>query len=629
MSHDVIKSLPIIAKALGRNMGVKVLLDAGHPRTNGNVIYLPSLPVNDPGVETLGLGFIIHEAGHIRYSDFSIDYAALPPLVAKFAGVLEDIRMERCVIQDYPGAPKRLAALVESLVHKGFFEPVRETSPPVSVLVKYMLFKLRAHVLGQPALEAYALEAEARLGELVTDMAMTRIRSVMARITSCKNERDVVSLSHEIADILKEESERQSPPQDANQNPQQSGDDSQSQDQSQPDGSGDGQGDDTNQDPSTPSNGDSDGNDANDANDANDPSDQSSDGSIDGNSESNDDTNDTSDGGKASSDDDSNADASDATGNGSGAGDNTDPAFEAAKQAMKDILETDPSALDDLPGDISDAFEELIEDELKAASARGNHPVNMKPSLMKDSVEPGDHQRALDDAEAATAALQSRLIQLVQAQTKAKRKTSRYGRRLNDRKLHRIKSGNTRVYKSTSRKKAVNTTVQVLLDCSGSMREGMSVASQSTLALTAAMKKVPHLSVGAAFFPGLNRSAATVITSHDEQMYQTAGYYPKVTSFGGTPLLEALMWSGDTLVTRKEERKVLIVITDGTPNGFDDCEKTIRDLKKGGIEVYGLGIDVNLELMTKLFDGEMSVIESVDELAQATFSLLESKLIAA
>lgn len=623
MSKDVIQSLPIIAKALGRNMGVKVKLDAGHPRTDGNVIYLPSLPISDPGVETLGLGYIIHEAGHIRYSDFSIDYAALPPLVAKFAGVLEDIRMERCVIRDYPGAPKRLAALVASLVQKGFFEPIRENSPPIAVLIKYMLYKLRAHVLDQPALEAYALEAEARLGELVTDMAMTRIRSVMARITSCKNESDVVSLAHEVADILKEESERQSPPQDQNQNPQQSGDGSQSQDQSQPDGNGDGQVDDTNQDQSTPSNGDSDGS------DANDQSDQSSDGSSDSNSDSNDDATDTSNGGQASTDDDSSADASDASGSGSGASGATDASFEAAKQAMKEILETDPNALNDLPGDISDAFEELIENELKAASSRGNHPVSMKPTLMKGNVQPSDHQKALDQAEGATASLQSRLIQLVQAETKAKRKTSRYGRRLNDRKLHRIKSGNTRVYKSTSRKKAVNTAVQVLLDRSSSMRSGMSVASTSTLALTAAMKKVPHLSAGAAFFPGLNSSSVTVLTSHDEQMYQTAGYYPVVEARGGTPLLEALMWSGDTLMERKEERKVLIVITDGTPNGFEDCEKTIRDLRRGGIEVYGLGIDVHLELMTQLFNGEMTVIENVDELAQATFTLLENKLIAA
>ena len=95
----LVKSLPIVAKALGRNMGVKVELDASHAWTDGNVIYLPSLPMQDPGVETLGLGYIIHEAGHIRYSDFSIDYEEFSPIVRKLIGIMEDIRMEKCIIK--------------------------------------------------------------------------------------------------------------------------------------------------------------------------------------------------------------------------------------------------------------------------------------------------------------------------------------------------------------------------------------------------------------------------------------------------------------------------------------------------------------------------------------------------
>lgn len=626
MSQVIIQSLPIIAKALGRNMGVKVVLDAGRPRTDGEIIYLPSLPLNDPGVEALGLGYIIHEAGHIRYSDFTLDFKGLSPLEKKLCGVFEDIRMERCVIRDYPGAPKRLSALVEKLVHKGFFKPINQFHVPVQVLVSFLLFKLRAYVLDQPALETYANEAETRLKELVTDMAMSRIRSVMARVTSCKTEKDTIELAQEMALIMKEESERTEPPKDKNQNPQQGSDDSDSQNQSQSDDDGDGQEDDSADDQSgTQSNGDSEDS------DADDPSDQSSGDSDDTNSDSDDDSEedatDTGNGAAAESDDNSDAESTAADG---GSDDDTDPEFEAARQAMKEILESSESELNDVPGDISDAFEELLKDELKEASEeRGNHPISMQPTEMNGSVQPNAHQKALDEAEAATSALQSRLIQLVQSQTKAKRRTSRYGRRLNDRKLHRIKAGNTRVYKSVSRKKAVNTTVQVLLDRSYSMNDGMPVALQSTLALTAAMKKIPHLSVGSAFFPGLNDSAATVLTDHEQQMYQTAGYYPMVRANGCTPLLEALMWSGDTLVQRKEERKVLIVITDGTPDGFDECQKAISDLKKGGIEVYGLGIDVNLKLMTELFDGEMTVIENVGELAQATFSLLESKLIAA
>lgn len=614
----LVKSLPIVAKALGRNMGVRVEVDAGHPRTDGNVIYLPSLPLDDPGVEILGLGFIIHEAGHIRYSDFSIDYAKLSPIERKLSGIMEDIRMEKCIIRDYPGAHKKLANLVQKLVHNGFFEPVTTDTSPAGALCGYLLHKGRARVLGQSALDDHAQTAQTFLEGYMTPLAMTRINSVLARVSGTKNEGEIVELAREVAQILEEESQRTAPPQNSNQSQQQhAGDDSQDQDQTS----------DQNHDQQTGDGDDSDqGSDQGDDDAQGDDSDmQSSQGDNDANDDS------SSNASTASSDDTLDADSD--TGNGqssSSAGDMSQEAFDAAVQAMKDILGTSESDSRDLPGDISDAFEQLIKDEIQeAANERGNHAVSMKPTHITDLTSPGDHQKALDEAQAATAALRSRLVQLVQSQTKVKRKTSRNGRRLNDRKLHRIKSGNLSVFKSASRKKAVNTAVQVLLDRSGSMREGIAMAARSTLSLTAAMKNVPHLSVGAAMFPGSMGTAVTVLTRQDQTMNQTAGYYPEVKVEGCTPLLPALIWSGDNLVAQKEERKILFVVTDGAPDDMQDCIKTVNDLRQGGIEVYGIGIDVREKMMSALFGNKHVCIEHVGELAEATFSLLETTLLAA
>jgi hypothetical protein len=614
----LVKSLPIVAKALGRNMGVRVEVDAGHPRTDGNVIYLPSLPLEDPGVEILGLGFIIHEAGHIRYSDFSIDYGQLSPIVRKLAGIMEDIRMEKCIIRDYPGAPKKLANLVQKLVHDGFFEPVTTDTSPAGALCGYLLHKGHARVLGQSALDDYAQTAQTILEGYMTPLAMTRINSVMARVSGARTEGEIVELAREVAQILEEESQRTAPPQNSNQSQQQqAGDDSQDQDptsdQSQNQQTGDGDASDQGSDQGDD---DAQGDDGNM---------QSGQGDVDANDDS------SSNAGTASSDDTLDADSD--TGNGqssNSSGDMSQEAFDAAVQAMKDILGTSESDSRDLPGDISDAFEQLMKDEIQeAANERGNHAVSMKPTHITDLTSPGDHQKALDEAQAATAALRSRLVQLVQSQTKVKRKTSRNGRRLNDRKLHRIKSGNLSVFKSASRKKAVNTAVQVLLDRSGSMREGIAMAARSTLSLTAAMKNVPHLSVGAAMFPGSMETAVTVLTRQDQTMNQTAGYYPEVRVEGCTPLLPALIWSGDNLVAQKEERKILFVVTDGAPDDMQDCIKTIKDLRQGGIEVYGIGINVREKMMSALFGNEHVCIEHVGELAEATFSLLETTLLAA
>lgn len=612
---NLVKALPIVAKALGRNMGVRVEVDAGHPRTNGKVIYLPSLPLDDPGVETLGLGFIIHEAGHIRYSDFEIDYRKYSPIVVKLSGILEDIRMEQCIIRDYAGAQKKLAALVDKLVQDGFFEPVKDDSSPAATLCGYLLYKMRARVLGQSALDGLALNAQTRLEQLMTKQAMTRINSVMARVTNTKNEREIVELALEISEILEQESQRDTPPQNSDPNQsQQTGDDSQSQSpddsQSQTDTSddddsdGDGQADDDDQDSSTG---------AGETQQSDDDGDQDADA-------------DTSSGEQSDADGDM-----DTTAGGNQAGDDPDDqdAFEAAKQAMKDILATSDSDAEDLPGDISDAFEDLINDEVQEAAGRGNHTVNMQPNHVSEFHKPGDHQRALDESQAATAALRTRMIQLVQAQNKAKRKTSRHGRRLNDRKLHRIKSGNLSVFKSVSRRKAVNTTVQVLLDKSYSMDEDIQTATMSTLSLTTALKEVPHVSASAAMFPGIQEAAVTELTRHDQTMHQTAGYYPKVAVNGGTPLLPALLWSGDNLMAQKQERKILLVVTDGAPDAMPECVEMIDKLKKSGIEVYGIGLGLEQGLMSNLFGQDKVMIQNVGELAGATFSLLERTILAA
>jgi len=607
----LVKSLPIVAKALGRNMGVKVELDASHAWTDGNVIYLPSLPLQDPGVETLGLGYIIHEAGHIRYSDFSIDYAEFSPIVRKLIGIMEDIRMEKCIIRDYPGAYKKLSNLVRKLVQDDFFQTVTTDSSPAATLCGYVLHKGRSKMLGQTALNDHAKNSQAFLESVMTPLSMTRINSVMARLSAAKNEGDVVNLAQEIAQILEEESNRTTPPQNSDQSQQkQAGNDSQDQDIQTDDSQSTGeseegldQGDDDTHD----DHGDT-------------PSSQS------------DESDDFLSGLSTSSNDDISDDNGDAS-NGyssSSVGEMSQEEFDTALQFMKDILATTESDSSDLPGDISDAFEHLVENEIKeAANQRGNYAVSLAPTQIANLTSPGDHQQALDEAQAATAALRSRLVQLVQAQTKVKRKTSRNGRRLNDRKLHRIKAGNLSVFKSTSRKKAVNTTVQVLLDKSYSMEDDMSIAAYVTLSLTAAMKKIPHLSVGSAMFPGYLDSSVTVLTRQNQTMDQTAGYYPLVQAEGSTPLLPALIWSGDNLFAQKEERKILFVVTDGVPDDMQDCIELVYNLRQGGIEVYGIGINVDRKMMSLLFGKEHVSIEHVGELAEATFSLLEKTVLAA
>ncbi len=114
----------LVAAALGRALGIRVVV-ANVPTacTDGNTIYLPPLPVTVSAQLMVMLwGFIHHEAGHCRHSDFALVKsvnAEHDPVLSNLLFILEDVRMERAHIALYPGAHRVLSELVELLVQIG------------------------------------------------------------------------------------------------------------------------------------------------------------------------------------------------------------------------------------------------------------------------------------------------------------------------------------------------------------------------------------------------------------------------------------------------------------------------------------------------------------------------------
>ena len=68
--NPLLGALPILAKMLGRRLGVQVVIGADAAHTDGQTIYLPALPADDAALAILANGYIDHEAAHLRYTDF-------------------------------------------------------------------------------------------------------------------------------------------------------------------------------------------------------------------------------------------------------------------------------------------------------------------------------------------------------------------------------------------------------------------------------------------------------------------------------------------------------------------------------------------------------------------------------
>lgn len=82
MRDNFIRSLPLVASALGRKYGLQVVIGGDQAATNGDTIYLPSLPLDSPPeLVALARGFVDHEAAHVRATNMrAVKDANLGPL---------------------------------------------------------------------------------------------------------------------------------------------------------------------------------------------------------------------------------------------------------------------------------------------------------------------------------------------------------------------------------------------------------------------------------------------------------------------------------------------------------------------------------------------------------------------
>lgn len=94
---------------------------------------------------------------------------------------------------------------------------------------------------------------------------------------------------------------------------------------------------------------------------------------------------------------------------------------------------------------------------------------------------------------------------------------------------------------------------------------------------------------------------------------------------GCTPLAETLWWTFQQMQSLKEERKIVLILSDGEPNDPDGTLNVINILRNNGLEIYGIGIGT--VVMENLMSGKYSrSIYNLKELAPAMLDMLKVSL---
>lgn len=611
MQTPLVKSLPILAKMLGRKLGVEVVIGASGAYTDGRVIHLPALPAESEPLAILANGYIDHEAAHVRYTDFAVEKP--PGLAGELTNLLEDVRIERALGAAYPGTRANLGRLVAYLAEQD--PPVPDPQHAIAGQVLAALYcLLRARLLGQIALTGHAATLERRISEALPAGVVTKLLALAFEVRKTTSTAEVKALALRIVEML-EEKARNDPPA-AGESGQSGGSGSDSSAQgTDPLGLDSASGSDAG---------------AGSAAQGHDPAGAESSSGADAGT-----ADDPSQGtsGQSGGDDPSR----------SGAASGSDAGASGDNQAAGDVEAGDPSAPGTADAARRAALQALLQDGagaaagamdlgqqarqlLDAAAANASAGRMVMAEYDRCPVNP-DPLGACREARAASARLRRRLGTLVQASCEDDRWRARRGRRLDSRGLYRLSVDDPAIFARRLERDGPNTAVALLLDRSSSMRDEIGLASRAVLATALALEEIGGVAVWAAAFPGSRSDRVIPLKGFDERASRVAGRF-RIHADGGTPLDNALWRAGFELCLRPEPRRLLIVATDGQPDDAGACRQVIARCRAGGIEVLGLGIGLSLAHVQHVFGArEATAIRAIHELAPALFRVLEQRLV--
>lgn len=195
--------------------------------------------------------------------------------------------------------------------------------------------------------------------------------------------------------------------------------------------------------------------------------------------------------------------------------------------------------------------------------------------------------------------------------------------------------------KRTTPKNVSDMAVLVLIDCSGSMRgKKERIAKETAIGLAEALAKVkiPYKVIGFTadnVYEGISYSAIHFhyVNWHDSKRERIK--LSNIAAGGNNFDGYSIRYAGELLAKRPEERKLLLVVSDGQPacvhyaygslNGIADTTRAIRLVTKK-VKTIGIAIDANVEVLHKMYGANFLYINKVDTLFQRLGQIIKKEM---
>ena len=611
--------------------------------TSGKTTVLPLGNFEDPEYLDMLEGMIDHENGHCKHTNFNHWHSINNKLVRQLTNIFEDVRIEKLVGNEYPGARANLVKLVNICIKRGLFSVPKESDVLITTLQKYLLYTGRFKHLEQITLADFSTLAGIQLKKKVPQL-FDQLESIVIRCGRLHSTKDAIELAEEVLKLLKSEIDNKKD--EKKQNDQKKSNSKDNSDSSKDDSDAD-----SNDDADTDSNDNSDSSkddsDADSNDDADTDSNDNSDSSSEPSNEKDDSEADSEDDADTNSNDhadaDSNDDATDSNENSdSSSNDKSDTDshsdealpesvdsedLEKAIQELDDAVNaTDQDLMNDMHDDIRNLMEEKAEEHLEEYHEKFDNTF-IEPSLPFHSIK-SDKACGLPDwvpeAKKLSQGVKMTLHSIVYGRNRVKRHLDNQGSDLSAGSLWGVRAGNSRIFQTENISKAPNSAFSILVDKSGSMGiTEMRKANIAAYAIAQAIEFIKGSECEVLYYPFFNEERVAcnhIAKAFNEKMSAVTTKSFNVLCEGGTPTPEALQGAMARLSVRKETKKTIFLITDGRAseapmrNALTECDFL-------GINVICIGIGTGR--IGGFEDRPFVRINESAELAKALFGFLK------
>lgn len=196
-------ALPFMVRNYARQFGVTIEVKGAHAYSTHNSIVIPELDLRDPTLARLTYGFLAHEAGHLRYSNFEICSQLKNEVLLRIVNSLEDGRIEYLMARNFVGVYENLELLNQCLMRDNHQLLLQgHTWSKIDLLTTTLVLLSQERFNNYPGVAVLKRDYLNELSCLMNEADLHEIVALTYRLPNCHSTHDIIDLAYEIYDIM-------------------------------------------------------------------------------------------------------------------------------------------------------------------------------------------------------------------------------------------------------------------------------------------------------------------------------------------------------------------------------------------------------------------------------------------